>query len=620
MPASCPVLSFMEHPGFRFKISITTSLSILVCFLILLSVLLSVYFYNLRIEYFYKSEIKNEIEILTDTVASQLSIALYSDCFECVDKIVKANIGRNELVTDALIVLNEGDRVYYDILMTDTGSREGQVFSGNTERGDGTVCLSRPIVYNPGLFNRKAIDNEEVGKLVIWYRETGFLERERLQTMATLAQNINHSLSEAVDAGQFNKMRDVMVNTEISNPNLEYSYLLNNEGVFLHFYMKGQSPKVMHAREGRKVTGAAGKRSLLVSDRKPLLVQDIKMPDGKEVIDISVPIMRKGKRIGVARIGYSMEDFHQSQNKTRRNLLVITVMMVIVGLVSVVLISFSISNPIRKLADTVNVVGDSGFPDEQINMSSRLREVGKLESSFNQMIEKRKFAEHELKHGREQLQNLARRVISTQEEERSRISQELHDELGHRLISLSLHLSAIRKKNLLPEDQITAITDLLEETSREVMRIFRGLSPSFLEKLGLSEALDNFTGLMESQNTFTVTKYIEPFGRGDIPGETAINLFRIAQEAFTNINKYAGASNVEISLREVSGELEMVISDDGKGMHFDWTQLSGGLGLIGMRERVMVLGGRIDIDSSPGNGTSINVSVPLKPISKEDVS
>ena len=608
----------MEQNKFIRSMPITASLSIMVCTAILLSTLLSVYFYNLRMEYLYKSEIRNEMEMLSGAVVSQISSALYTRTYETVNEIMKMNIGRNELITDAMIVLKEDNRIYYDILGAEESSREGKTFSRNMMMDDEGVYLSRTIVFNAGLASGQPMESEEIGQLVLCYREMEPLRRERLLAMVSLARSMSLNLAAAVDRGHFTKMRDIMVNIIDSSLSLEYSQLLNNDGMFLYYYENGLSIEAMHAKEGEKVTGDAGRRALKVSDRKSLLIQDITMPGGKEVMDLTVPIMRKGKRIGVARIGYSMEDFQAAQNRTRRNLVVMTVGMILTGLLMAVFFSIRISKSIRELAATVRLVGTGSYLEKQIHVSSNLQEVRELEVSFNEMIEKRRAAEYELTRREEQLRELARRVISAQEQERSRISKELHDELGHRLISLSLRLAAIRKKKLLPEQEIDVLTNLLEETSGEVMRIFRGLSPSFIDRFGLSEALNIFTEIFQTQNNIRISTDIDTFEKEDLPQETSINLFRIAQESFNNIIKHSKAENVTLTLKKNSAGLELTISDDGRGMVFDWISVRGGMGMIGMRERAYAMGGDLEVTSSPGNGTVIKASVPQKSLEEGD--
>jgi signal transduction histidine kinase len=202
-----------------------------------------------------------------------------------------------------------------------------------------------------------------------------------------------------------------------------------------------------------------------------------------------------------------------------------------------------------------------------------------------------------------------RRVVEAQELERRRLARELHDETGQALTSILLGLRAVEEaKDDAARDAASAeLRELAVSTLQDVRRLAVELRPTALDDFGLLAALERLA------ETFTEQIGIETdveasLGDGRLPAEIETALYRLVQEALTNVVKHARASRVSISLVRKAKSVSVVIEDDGVG----FTEPSGGgLGLIGMRERVGLLDGRLEIEAGPGQGTTIVAEVPL---------
>ena len=218
----------------------------------------------------------------------------------------------------------------------------------------------------------------------------------------------------------------------------------------------------------------------------------------------------------------------------------------------------------------------------------------------------------------EQLRLLSRQVLQAQEEERKRISLELHDVIAQTLTGINVQLAALAKRTRLNPDEFArsiAQTQRWVEKSVDIVHQFaRELRPAVLDDLGLIPALHAFmknftaqTGVRAHLTAFVGVEQLDTVRR--------TVLFRVAQEALLNVAKHAKASSVEVSIHKLPDCICMKIKDDGKS--FDVQRLmqvkgSKRLGLLGMRERLEMVGGRFEVESTRGEGTTVQALVPLR--------
>ena len=222
--------------------------------------------------------------------------------------------------------------------------------------------------------------------------------------------------------------------------------------------------------------------------------------------------------------------------------------------------------------------------------------------------------EAELAQYRGQLQALAARIESAQEEERSRIAREIHDELGQALTILKLDLGWLRAN--LPRRpavsrRIRAMDEILDRTLDALRRLAADLRPTVLDQLGLSAGIRSFARDFEARTGVrTRVNVAAPDIRLD--RDLATTAYRIFQEALTNVARHAGARRVDIALHASPEEISLEVRDDGRGISEQELASPGSLGLLGMRERARSQGGDVLITGTPGRGTIVRATLPRR--------
>lgn len=210
------------------------------------------------------------------------------------------------------------------------------------------------------------------------------------------------------------------------------------------------------------------------------------------------------------------------------------------------------------------------------------------------------------------------KVLSAQEDERARIARELHDETGQSLTALLIGLRTLdaAKSSHEMKERIKDLRSLTSSTIEEVQRLAMGLRPMVLDDLGLQVALERYCREYAKLYHVRVTSKIEIADSARLPREIETALFRILQEAFTNIAKHAVAKQIHVCVRFEDPFIRMVIKDDGSGFHMNDSGMGKGLksqlGLHGMRQRATMVGGELTVESNLGRGTTITVGIPLR--------
>lgn len=232
---------------------------------------------------------------------------------------------------------------------------------------------------------------------------------------------------------------------------------------------------------------------------------------------------------------------------------------------------------------------------------------------LEQEVRAREQAEAELRRSYEQLRALAARMQTAREEERKRVAREIHDELGQALTAIKMDLTA-----LLPEvlaDTASAsglqrqqtVLGLLDEAIQSVRRIATDLRPGVLDDLGLVAAVEWAVGEFQAR-TGIETHVDLPEEDMALEPDCATALFRILQEALTNVARHATATRVTVRLAKEAGDLSFEVRDNGRGIREEQFAAGKSLGVLGMRERAILLGGKFSISSE--NGTTVSVRIP----------
>ncbi|MHB8066919.1 MAG: PAS domain-containing sensor histidine kinase [Desulfobaccales bacterium] len=234
-------------------------------------------------------------------------------------------------------------------------------------------------------------------------------------------------------------------------------------------------------------------------------------------------------------------------------------------------------------------------------------------------ITERKDMEEALRQSEGGLRHLTSQLLTIQENERERIARELHDELGQSLLVLKMQLSAWQRRSLGEKPQepdYLEILQALDEIMGNVRRLSRDLSPYMLADLGLETALQRLLQEFSKYHRLNLELSGDFAGLNRaFPAPAQIHIYRIFQECLTNIGKHSGASNLRVAVTRKEAEISFLLADDGRGFEVevvrDASAPGKGIGLATLRERARLLGGRLSITSSPGQGTQISVVLPI---------
>jgi signal transduction histidine kinase len=247
-------------------------------------------------------------------------------------------------------------------------------------------------------------------------------------------------------------------------------------------------------------------------------------------------------------------------------------------------------------------------------VKERTAELVEANARLNQVVITQQEAESVIRGSREELRHLTTHLQSVREEERTRISREIHDELGQGLTALKMDITWLGKR--LRKDQ-TALSEktgsmlvFTEMIIKSVQRIAAQLRPGMLDDLGLEEALEWELKEFQKRTGIACEFVCVPSGLS-VEMERSTALFRIFQETLTNIARHAEASRVVVHLEKTDGTLVFQIRDNGRGISGPEMSCRDSLGLLGIRERVRLLEGQVEIDGPPGVGTTVHVTIPL---------
>ncbi|MBN1829045.1 MAG: response regulator [Deltaproteobacteria bacterium] len=242
-----------------------------------------------------------------------------------------------------------------------------------------------------------------------------------------------------------------------------------------------------------------------------------------------------------------------------------------------------------------------------------------LVAIFSLDVTTEKTAVRELRASQEQLRALTARIQSVREEERKHISREIHDNLGQSLTALKMETAWLAKRYAkiigqesqdIIRDSFYRINGIIEDSMNTVRRIAMELRPGVLDDLGLVSAIE--WQLQEfRERTGIPFHFATELDDDAVDTEIATELFRIFQEALTNVYRHAGAASVDVRLTASDGRLDMVIADDGRGIPPEKITTAESLGILGMKERAFLLRGEVVVSGEEGAGTTVSVRIPL---------
>lgn len=334
--------------------------------------------------------------------------------------------------------------------------------------------------------------------------------------------------------------------------------------------------------------------------------------------EISVPI--EGGDIGFVRVGMSEKTTQILLGQKFNEIILTTLLICFLAGIGATHMAFVLVQPVHNLSLAARQIQDGNY---EVHADVRVEdEVGRLAKVFNAMA--LSLREKELENNRllEELRaketlraSLMNKLFTVQEDERRRISRELHDETGQSMASLLAYMKVLLAKLTSDEqkDLLMGARDVAINVLEGLRKMAVELRPPVLDYLGIVAALEKYTQNFGQQHHLTMN-FTSPGDKLVVSNDIALALYRILQESLTNIAKHADASRVDIELTKTFEHVKMVIRDDGQGIHADALAVAlenNRLGVFGMQERAELLGGSLAFRSSHNRGTTVIVILPM---------
>lgn len=328
------------------------------------------------------------------------------------------------------------------------------------------------------------------------------------------------------------------------------------------------------------------------------------------IYDVRAPIL-EGK-VGTIQIGYIDDMVSRELEAFTGTVLWGLMLCIAIGACLALLLTNILTRPIHSLVESANRIREGKFETRAPIYSND--EIGRMATAFNQMAEALNQYKLEVQAKERARVSLIERIVQVQEDERKSISRELHDHLGQSLLAILLQVQSVENHEDLPYSTCQNIEESIRQVINEVHRLAWGMRPSILDDYGLDSALARHIEEVSRHSGLEIDySFTGPPGLERMPGHIEVCLFRIAQEAITNIQKHADASHASVVVLRQANDITLLVEDNGKGFNLSMLREKGDkcMGLIGMRERVTLLGGSAVIESVPGESTTIRVKIPL---------
>ncbi len=418
----------------------------------------------------------------------------------------------------------------------------------------------------------------------------------RLQeTSISTARDVAARATDLILVNDLYALHQLLEETRLNNADVRYAFVIDANGNVLAHTFGAGFPLELLAANG--VTADEHHRIL------PLET------DEGVVWDTAVTIY--GGQAGTARVALSEASIQDTLETMTGQMLLTIVGVSAIGIAAAVFLTWIVTRPILELKKAVEAIGRGEFDQHIIPWADD--EIGDLATAFNTMTVDLAQAEKE-RGEREQLRTqLLEKVITAQEDERRRISRELHDETGQALTSLMVRLQTLNQQCPVPElkPQMDGLRDGLAETLDNIHNLSRELRPSALDDLGLQAALQRYVQDYNQRHSVQVDFLVVGLDSERLPTAVETAVYRIVQESLTNITRHAQAHNASVLLEKRDSCIRAIIEDDGIGFDTQQAAQSGRLGLYGMTERAELLNGKLTIEATPDQGTTIFVEVPL---------
>lgn len=389
-------------------------------------------------------------------------------------------------------------------------------------------------------------------------------------------------------------LHQLLEDTRTNNPNVRYAFIVDPQNhILVHTFGDGFPAELLEAN----ATGSG-------DHHRTAILQT----DEGQIWDTAVSIFEG--RAGTARIGVSDASLRVMLDALTGQIMLTTVLVSVIGITAAAALTWLLTRPILQLVGAAQAVERGDFRQRIIRWAND--EIGELTDAFNAMVAALARAQDE-RAERDLLRiQYVKGVISAQEDERRRIARELHDSTSQTLTSLVIGLRQLSEGDGEIRQRAEELRVVAAQTLDDVHGLAMQLRPSVLDDLGLPAAIQRHVADCRRRHQLDIDLAITGFDDERLSPEVETALYRMTQEALTNIVRHAHAQTASIFIERSSSTVRAVIEDNGIG--FDSTQsehLDGHLGLYGIRERAELLGGKLMIESERGRGTSLYIEIPV---------
>lgn len=438
-----------------------------------------------------------------------------------------------------------------------------------------------------------------LGFSLIWQMrrtQENTLRAELKNNGTAITRDLSARSAEFILLDDLYSLHNLLQDTQKNNESVRYAFIVDDDGYPLaHSFSEGFPRGLIDANA--------------VGPTERYHIQRLETNEGV-IWDVATPIL-SGEG-GTARVGLSEAKLRETVNTTTKQFLFTTTFIALLGLSAATFLTWLITRPINQLVIAARAVAAGDFSTRVTPWGAD--EVGILADAFNQMIDQLGRADRE-REDRDQLRGLLiDKIITAQEEERRRIARELHDDTGQALTAIRMGLTNALDacKACAHHGKLDELNHLTRSTLDNVRQLALELRPPVLDDLGLGAALRRY--VYDWGRTYNIAVSFESVGLDGIrlepPIETAV--YRITQEALTNVARHAQATRVDVVLERRKNECIAIIEDDGRGFDQKAAHNARHLGLTGMEERAKLISGNVTIETECGKGTTIFVRVPLQ--------
>ncbi|MFD1416627.1 sensor histidine kinase [Oceanobacillus jeddahense] len=441
---------------------------------------------------------------------------------------------------------------------------------------------------------------------IIWDSLTNMLREDLINRGNNIAIHISETSSDYILFDDNYAVHQLISETHQLNEDVRYIMILDSSGAVYEHTFPDFLPK--------GITNAH-----TYSDDNTSNTKSISSDEGT-IQDIIVPI--EDGEVGYVRIGMSEEQANQYIFSKMIELLIVTLVVALVATGIAYIISRRITSPIQRLVHVASGIsaGDLSLRVKNIKKD----EVGELASTFNEMADNLINSHNQIDTLLKELQEkeklrskLILKLLSVQEDERRRISRELHDETSQALTSLMVTMRVLANEAKDEEQQQLLYTsrDIAADILRQIRDLAVDLRPPILDNMGIVSAVKTYVKDFNEKYDVDTFFYTSVTEIKEIDDNATLAIYRIVQESLNNVIKHTEATKVEVTLTIEDNHIKLIITDNGQGIKetdFMKAQAQNRIGIHGMKERVEVQGGSFSIQTNQQGGTEIIVTLPLQ--------